>query len=167
MSVTEKQLDILHHTLGLTPEHRTPYRNHYVAGDGHYAMPELTELEAMGLMVRRAAPAFCDPDDILFLVTDAGRTLALDLLPPPPKYSRYEEYLRSEVCESFAEWLGIEVPKRDYHPSHWSSDPKYGWVRLRSSRATGEYGKTLKDAKASYKAALAARRPRHATAEVA
>lgn len=30
------QLKLLHHTLGLRPDMREPYRNHFVAGPGHH-----------------------------------------------------------------------------------------------------------------------------------
>jgi hypothetical protein len=112
----------------------------------------LLALEAAGLMTQSPAPKFCDPGDVVFRVTEAGKALALDSLPPPPKYSRYEQYLRSECCESFAEWLGIEVPVRE--PSYSYSTPNH--FRLKSSRAVGDYALTMKEAKASYKAALKA-----------
>jgi hypothetical protein len=152
--ITTKHIDILHHTLGLTPERREPFRNHYVAGAGHHSQPELLELEAAGFMTKSPAPRFCDPGDIVFRVTDAGRAFALDNLPQPPKRSRYEQFMRDDCGLSFAEWLGIELPRRqnsyDYRtPSHF---------RLVSSRATGDYATTMKAAKASYKAALATRR---------
>lgn len=157
--IAAKHIALLHHTLGLTPERREPFRNHYVAGDGHHSQKELLELEAAGLMAQSPAPRFCEPGDVLFRVTDAGKALALDSLPPPPKRSRYDQYRRSECCESFAEWLGIEVPRRE-SDDYWHTTR--GLVRLVSSRATGEYKSTLKEAKASYKAALA---KRHAEAK--
>lgn len=150
--IVAKHIALLHHTLGLTPEHRNPFRNHFMAGAGHHDQAELLELEAAGLMAQGRTPSFCDDGDMLFMCTEAGKALALDNLPPPPKYSRYQEYRRSEVFESFAEWLGIDVPRRDYH---WREQ---GHFRLKSSRATGEYCATLKEAKATYKAALAARK---------
>lgn len=165
LTATPEQIGLLHHTLGVTPERRQPYRNHFVAGDGHYAMPDLAALEAAGMMVRRPAPAFCDPGDIVFYVTEAGRYFALDALPPPEpprKKSNYQKFLDDDYGHSFAEWLGIEVPRRERKNYVWSSDPQYGWVRLRTSRDTGEYCKTLKEAKASYKAALKARKQREA-----
>lgn len=164
MNAITAQLGLLHHTLGVTPERRQPYRNHFVAGDGHHDMPDLVELEAAGMMVRRAAPAFCDPDDIVFLVTEAGRAFALDNLPHPPKRSRYEEYLHSECCESFAEWMGIELPRVRYE-SRWNHEKKcheglYQYERYKrldydyTQHIAGDWKPTKKEAKASYKAAL-------------
>lgn len=150
---TAKHIALLHHTLGLTPERREPFRNHFMAGEEHHDQAQLLELEVAGLMTRAAAPEWMGGGDC-FRATSEGKALALGNLPPPPKYSRYEQYRRSECCESFAEWLGIELPRRessyDYRtPNHF---------RLTSSRATGGYAATMRDAKASYKAALATRR---------
>jgi hypothetical protein len=151
--IIAKHIVLLHHTLGLSPERRVPFRNHFMAGDGHHDQAALLELQAAGLMTRAAAPEWMGGGDC-FRVTDEGKSLALDRLPPPPKYSRYEQYLRSECCESFAEWLGIELPERE--PSYNYRTPNH--FRLKSSRAAGDYALTMKEAKASYKAALAARR---------
>jgi hypothetical protein len=162
MSITDHQLHLLHHALGLTPEHRTSHRNHFVAGIGHHDQPDLEALEAAGLMARARTPRFCDPSDIVFQCTDAGRALALERLPPPPKYSRYDEYRRSEYSESFAEWLDIEVPRREFGGFYGVHK---GMYRISTSKASGDWHPTVKAAKASYKAALAkARAPRHTSA---
>jgi len=162
-AISAHQLDLLHHTLGLTPTCRTSYRNHFVAGPGHHDQVDLEALEVAGLMKRAPTPAFCDATDVVFCCTEMGHDYALDNLPQPPKYSRYQEYLRSECSEGFAWWLGIDVPEFETYARHWSpfafgkSIPEH-WVRMRSSRAIGEFCKTQKEAKASYKAALAAAR---------
>lgn len=157
-TVSERHLALLWHTLGVTPERREPYRNHFVADPGHYAMPDLQGLEAEGLMARARTPAFCCPDDVVFIVTDAGRRLALRLLPEPPKQTRYDEYLCSEYSESFADYLGINVPEyesrgdwrnREYRMRRWVGLSSYIDVQ-------GEWARTKKEAKASYKAALKA-----------
>lgn len=157
-TMSERHLALLWHTLGVTPERREPYRNHFVADPGHYAMPDLQGLEAEGLMARARTPAFCCPDDVVFIVTDAGRSLALRLLPEPPKQTRYDEYLCSEYSESFADYLGINVPEyesrgdwrnREYRMRRWVGLSSYIDVQ-------GEWARTKKEAKASYKAALKA-----------
>lgn len=154
MSPTPAQLNLLHHTLGLRPDQRNPFRNHFMAGPGHHDQPDLEALEAAGLMVRGKPPVFCDQSDVLFRVTDAGRALALDLLPQPPKRTRYEQFLCADCGLSFAEWLGIDRPRIEicgyFRPG--------GAVRMTSSRATGEWKPTRKEAKDSYKAVLGARR---------
>lgn len=157
-TMSERHLALLWHTLGVTPERREPYRNHFVADPGHYAMPDLQGLEAEGLMARARTPAFCCPDDVVFIVTDTGRSLALRLLPEPPKQTRYDEYLCSEYSESFADYLGINVPEyesrgdwrnREYRMRRWVGLSSYIDVQ-------GEWARTKKEAKASYKAALKA-----------
>lgn len=152
---TAAQIDLLHHTLGLTPQRRESFRNHFMAGGGHYAQQDLLALEAAGLMAQGRTPSFCDDGDMLFMCTDSGKAFALDSLPSPSlplKKTRYQQFLDADCGRSFAEYLGIELPKRqhsyDYRtPNHF---------RLKSSRATGDYALTLKEAKASYKAALKA-----------
>lgn len=152
--ISAAQLDLLHHTLGLRPDWREPSRNHFMAGPGHHAQSDLEALESLGLMARGRTPRFCHADDVLFHATDAGREHAIAMLPAPRKRSKYEQYLDSDADYSFADFLGIEVPRREY--SYDRRTPNH--FRLVSSRATGEYALTLKDAKASYKEALRARR---------
>lgn len=149
-TATEHQLHLLHHTLGVRPDQRKPYRNHYVAGPGHHSQSDLEQLEAAGLMEHATPPRFLADGDVVFRVTEAGRSYALEHLPPEPKRSKYEQYLHSESSLSFAEWLGIDVPEREYG---WWGDAK-GKVRLKSRLAVGGWAKTIKEAKASYKAVL-------------
>lgn len=156
-TTTAPQLALLHHALGVRPDRRDPFRNHFVAGDGHHDMPDLLKLTEDGYMVTGAAPAFCGYGDVVFYVTDKGRAHALDNLPlppPPRKRSKFDEYYESESTLTFAEWLGIEVPRREYNYYASIGDPKRNFVRLTSRKATGEWCKSLKEAKASYKAAL-------------
>lgn len=132
-------------------------------------------------MTRSRTPKFCDPSDIVFSATEAGRALALDMLPDPPppaKRSRYSQYLAADGCagDSFAEFL-----------CGWGRAPKFetrgyrGWgcgVEYRMYRddwdgthgryldVQGEWAKTKKAAKASYKAALKARHKANRTAAI-
>lgn len=157
--MTPAQLHILHHTLGVTPERREPYRNHYMAGPGHHSMALLEALEADGFMRRSKPPAFCDQDDVLFACTDAGRTYALEHLPPEPKRTRYEEFCREDGGYSFAEWLGIRRPEIEMR-GPWR-EREYRMYRLRwdySVEVSGDWAPTKKAAKDSYKAALKAAR---------
>lgn len=158
MSATAQQVGLLHHTLGLRIDRRTPFRNHFVAGDGHHDMSDLQALVELGLMGRSPTPKFCDDGDIVFHVTDEGKKLAIELLPEEPKRTRYEEYLRSESNDSFGEHLcGYRLPS--FETNHLRS----GMWEYRMSRGSyycdwhvsGEWCTTKKDAKASYKAALA------------
>lgn len=153
--ISQQQVGLLHHALGVTPERRQPFRDHYVAGPGHYAMADLEALETLGLVMRTRTPRFCDPTDVVFAVTATGKSLALRLLPAPPKRTKYDEYLRSEYSESFAEYLGINRPEYEQSYRHSGYEIRmyrrgYGnrpWIR-------GEWAPTKKEAKASYKAAL-------------
>lgn len=155
--ISQQQLDLLHHTLGLRPDQRKSYRNHYVAGPGHYAMPDLEALVTLELMARGRTPAFCDPTDVVFHVTEEGERYALEHLPPPPKKSKFEEYLDYDSCDSFGEWLlGPMRPEFEERGS-WGKY-EYRMFRCRYSQAhpevKGEWAPTMKAAKASYKAAL-------------
>lgn len=156
-TITAQQVELLHHTLGVNPERRDPFRNHFVAGAGHHAQPDLEQLEAAGMMERAAAPKFLIDGGVVFRVTDAGRNYALQHLPQPRKRSRWEQYLHAESGLTFAEWLGIDAPVREYR-GYWGRDRM---VRLKSRRATGDWAKTIKEAKASYKEALKRLREQH------
>ena len=149
---TQHQIGLLQHALGINENRREPYRNYFLASGGHSDNADLESLVAAGLMTSRAAPSFCADGDVVYHVTDAGREKAIAALPAPKKRTRYDDYLRSEVCESFAEWLGIDVPKVEY--GSWY--PNSGKIRMTSRRATGAWCSTKKEAKASYKQVLSA-----------
>lgn len=155
--MTPRQIDILHHTLGVRPDCREPFRNYYVAGPGHHAMADLEALEAKGMMRRARTPAFCDQSDVVFVCTDEGRSYALENLPPEPKRTKYDQYCRDDCDSTFAEWLGIVKPKvevrgRWKHYEYRMYRPA-GYVRTEIS---GVWAPTIKAAKSSYKAALKA-----------
>lgn len=165
--MSPEQLHILHHTLGVTPERREPYRNYYMAGSGHHSMHLLETLEAVGFMRRSKPPAFCDQDDVLFSCTETGRSYALEHLPPEPKRTKYDEYCRSELFDGFGAFLGIRVPKIEtdgfvrygkptlyrMYREQWDS-----WDRCHYRDVQGNWAPTKKAAKESYKAALNAKR---------
>jgi hypothetical protein len=152
--ISQDQTRILHHTLGLRTDRREPYRNHYVAGQGHHAQADLEALELAGLMERTQSPGFLADGDMVFICTQAGIDHAIDHLPPEPKRTKYQEYLDSDCGLTFAEWMGIEVPRLeyDYRGNFRYIKPVRGytmWVH-------GEWKPTKKEAKASYKNALKA-----------
>lgn len=168
MIATVRQIDLLYHALGVRPDQRTPFRNHFLAGPGHHDQADLEALEAAGLMMRGRTPGFCAPGDVVFHVTEEGTAYALEHLPPAPKRSRYDEYLYAEYSHSFAEWLSIEVPKiqsSSYEPHYGVPDGHYRYRRSEFTRGerwspevVGDWKPTKKEAKASYKEALQARR---------
>lgn len=155
--ITPAQLRLLHHTLGLRPDHRVPYRNHFAASTGHHDYADMVELERIGMMTSRALEEHWG-GGICFYATNAGEAYAIEHLPPAPKKTRYEQFLDADCGLTFAEWLGIEVPKAEH--SGWYTGagvPRNSW-RYRSSRGVGDWCKTMKEAKASYKQAIKARR---------
>lgn len=163
MSATAQQVGLLHHTLGLRVDQRNPHRNHFVASEGHHDLPDLEALVASGLMGRSPTPKFCDASDIVFHVTDAGKALAIDLLPPEPKRTRYEEFLRMDGTQSFGDFLtGNATPRFEAEGGFSRGQRRHRMYRevwiddfgLRRD-VQGEWCATKKDAKASYKAALA------------
>jgi len=112
MSINDKALQILFHTLGLRPEaHKLEcYRNHYVAGEGHPAQGRLKELESKGLMKQLRSPAFLAPGDTTWAATEAGKELAMrEAVAREPKQTRgqrrYARWLESESPMEFGEWL--------------------------------------------------------------
>lgn len=159
---SQQQVELLHHTLGLSIDHRESYRNYFVAGPGHHDMPDLEALEALGLMTRSRAPKFCADGDIVFRATDAGRAVALDSLPPPPKRTRYGEWLDADCCESFGEFLcGSRLPTLDARRQYEGGKARWQWRMYRRDsfgyrEIAGGWADTKKAAKVSYKAALKA-----------
>ena len=160
----DRQLGLLQHALGLSADRRVPYRNYFVAGESHQDYPDLLELERMGYLARTRVPAFLEEGDIVFAATDAGKTLAISSLPSPSKRSHYDDYLAADSGKTFGEFLcGVHIPKFEDDRMH----RRYGEpVRFRMYRETwngwrwhrdvqGEWAPYKKDAKASYKAALA------------
>lgn len=165
--LTQKQLGILWHTLGLKPERRESYRNYFVASNDHHDITTLRELEAMGLMAVGRSPAFLEEGSINFMVTGVGKALALARLPMPPKPTRYEKYLREDGSWTFGEHLcNGRLPKYEWRGSVLGGTVEYRMYRKtwdESDRSyyrdvQGEWMPTKKAAKATYKTALKAAR---------
>jgi hypothetical protein len=126
-------------------------------------MKHLEALESMGLMERRRSPGFLVDGDIVFAATDTGTAAALAALPEPKPRTKYEDYLDADGCagDSFGEFLcGARLPEfedrgdfrsREYRMFRLTA-PYYHWASFRD--VEGEWCKTQKEAKASYKAAL-------------
>ena len=157
--ITSAQLDKLHHMLGVTPTKRVPFRNHYVSGQGDLA--DMEELEAAGMVKRRAMDSRLTDGCPCFNATPEGWDYAIDNLPPAPKLTKYGMFLDSGFDGYFHEYLNIEQPEYEYQresylPGWGYSGKKTGLIRMKSSKAVGEFCKTKVAAKASYKAALKA-----------
>lgn len=119
---------ILHHTLGITdPDVSEPYRNHFVAGEGHNDMPAIERLVSAGLMQMVASPSFAAQGDLLFIVTEKGIKLAIETRPKPEKLprskARYRRYL--EFGDSFNSFIEF---------CRWDADPEHSWNQQTVSR---------------------------------
>lgn len=158
--ITSNQLAVLHHTLGLRPNQRNAYRNHFVAGHGHHDKPHLEALVSAGLMVRVQSPGFLGEGDEVFACTSAGKEYAeehLPMPPPPPKLTKFDEFQDADTGYSFAEYLGIRKPEYEYRRSGKRGEYRMFRREYDYSRdVEGEWAPTKKAAKASYKAALQA-----------
>lgn len=154
--------ELMQHALGISERNREPYRNYFLAGDGHTDDQKWQELVADGFATSRPAPDFAG-GGVLYHVTDKGKELAIASLPEPKKRTRYGEYLHADYGHSFAEWLGIELP---VYEDREVGRYKWEYRMVRRSRAywdsyydiCGEWKPTKKAAKASYKEALKKRR---------
>jgi hypothetical protein len=69
---TEYQRSLMEHTLGGKDPGKW-FRNHFVESPGHTDLPDIRELEKLGLMKEIPAPSFCDDETIQFVVTGAGK----------------------------------------------------------------------------------------------
>jgi hypothetical protein len=161
VDISEVQLGLLWHTLGIRPEdrhRRTVTRNYFLTSPGYDDANNLDVLVTAGLMTCGKPPAFCDQSEVVYRATRDGERVALGKLPLLPKLTRYEQFLNADIDCTFAEWLGIEKPTLEFRGSSWwGKDRKF---RFSTSRATGEWCPTQKEAKASYKAALKNAAPR-------
>jgi hypothetical protein len=109
MSLTEKHLHILQHSLGLDKYGQGhPYRNHFVTGANTVDYPLCMGLTNRGLM-SFATPSALTGGDYCFIVTPAGARYVVENSPKPPKMTatqkRYQDYLRSDSSLSFIEYL--------------------------------------------------------------
>jgi hypothetical protein len=103
--MTDKQLRILQHTLGLDEYGRgSMYRNYYATGPE--SDPDCEALAEMGFMKQHPAQLF---DGLYFSVTDKGKEAVRELSPTPPKLTRSQKrYLRwanADCGLSFGQWL--------------------------------------------------------------
>jgi hypothetical protein len=117
MKLTESQLHILQHTLGLDQYGRgKEYRNHFCAGvNDEKVCRELVEMGCMQQhQTTKLLPYFnCS-------VTDWGRMKMHEQSPEPPRLSkskkRYLEYIEVADCfESFRHWLAYKQHRKLEH----------------------------------------------------
>lgn len=157
---TVNQIRLMQHSLGINTNRREPFRNHFVAGEGHADLPDLEQLEQLGLMSRRELTdawggGFC------FHVTEPGKAIAIRELPAEPQRTRYEEFLDADCGEKFGEFICRNGLPR-FETRYTGRGREIRMTRTTPGRleVAGEWALTKKAAKASYKAALSAATPR-------
>ncbi len=67
----DTERSVIEHSLGINSRNKTPYRNHFCAGEGHADLPYIKSLVALGFM--RASHTINDGRDTIYVVTDAGK----------------------------------------------------------------------------------------------
>jgi hypothetical protein len=103
--VTDRQLNILQHSLGVDQYGRgEQYRNHFVAGGDD--ITTCRELVALGYMQESDSYGELSGNMPCFFVSDAGKKAMRDGSPKPPKITagqkRYHEWL--EVADCYPDW---------------------------------------------------------------
>ena len=69
---------------------------------------------------------------------------------PKNRHDRYVDYLNHDGGLTFAEYLGIDEPVEEY----FYKNNHERFIRFKNRNVTGEFCKTKKEAKISYKMAL-------------
>jgi len=166
ISLSYKQIDLIAHSLGinyynakLSDEYRHKvlpddfYRNYFCVGDPNQFTDEMRSMEEAGLI-----ETWSKPDNFFFAVTEKGieefrlifKTEVTDKYVPLSKAKqRYRQYLHDDISDSFSESLGIQKPKREQDRNGF-----WRFVSTKYDNVKGEFCKTIKEAKESYKEAL-------------
>ena len=118
--MTQRQLEILQHALGVdqygrTPKGYTPYtRNHFCAGESDE--PDCRVLIEFGFMDEHLRTAWLPY--LNCSVTKEGIKAMHNSSPNPPQLSRskqrYQRYLDNDSGLSFGEWLDTAAARREY-----------------------------------------------------
>ena len=158
----DSRLHILQHSLGLDQYGRgSQYRNHFATGPGGDDFVLCVELAEMGLMKDCGTRSFTG-DMHCFVVTREGKNFVSQNSPKPPpvpkptaSQKRYRDYMDSDCGLTFAEWIGV-LTKIETHYGTGEvrfTNGKTGWEKI-----AGPSAKTIKEAKAGYKAILRERK---------
>ena len=96
-------------------------------------------------------------DNLYFSVTKSGIELfknvfiseiTNNIIPLTKSQQKYEDWYHLDDDSRFSEWLGIEIPKREY------GNGGVRFISRKYSDVKGEYRSRVGEAKASYKNAL-------------
>lgn len=100
----------MQHTIGLS---NGEVRNWFGTGSKGKDAIEFNKLVIGGLAISALAPSWSG-DDVIYYLTEKGKQVAKDNMPTPEpekKLTRsqknYQDFLRSECDETFAEWMGF------------------------------------------------------------
>lgn len=165
LTLTEKQFDIIGHSLGVNAYHAKHsrskrdkilppdfYRNYFCAGtDNHSDYPILSELES-----NKLAERFNKFDNLCFAITEKGKRLFIEKFiseiqkdfTQTKSGQRYQDFLDADCGYDFSDFLGIDLPDIEYNGCLWM----YKSVKYKG--VNGEWEKTKHEAKQSYKDAL-------------
>jgi len=135
-------------------------RNYFCCGNKDNSdYPLLKEAEDKGFM-----KIWNKFDNLYFSVTEKGQTkfrdwfafnITVKFKKPSKSKQEYADYIHSE-CEynnGFADWLNIQLPKMETRGS-WHPNTEYRMKSTKYYGVNGDWFKTMKQAKASYKEAL-------------
>lgn len=162
--MNDEQFDLIGHSLGVNIYHAKIsekekhkylpdefYRNYYCAGKIGGVYPEFKELLEKGYV-----ETWTKFGNDYFSVTERGilefrneftERITNSYVQPKKSRQKYLEYISSGY-DSFEDFLGIQMPKREYiNGGYRFSSTKYRSV-------SGEVKPTIKEAKESYKKAL-------------
>ena len=88
MNISDSQLRVLLHTLGILQKKIGPTRNYFLAGRGHQDISHLYAMVNSGIMQIVETPKFVPQDSIVFAATDFGISVAMKNLPEDPKKTK-------------------------------------------------------------------------------
>lgn len=112
MKITEKQLHILRHSLGLDEKgHGREYRNYYCTGKSADCFADIKDLEKRGLMF--FIHTINEGRNEYWGVTKEGRTAALKDVAYPKltrSQKRYKEFLHYDGGLTFKEFFSMKRP---------------------------------------------------------
>ncbi len=179
MELNEKQIKFISHSLGINMYYAKRsnskadsvlpdkfYRNYYCyhcAGEKDQSVDSFVlQLEENKIIIRDIQRGY-----LYFFVTDKGQELFRELfkkevtdkfVPLSKSKQTYQDYIDSEMCEDFAFFLGIKEPYLESRSRnenlYYEGKQDYRMVSTKYHNLTGEWCKTQKDAKISYKKML-------------